>query len=50
MACSRVQHEDSLDVQSWDDVGRLLRLEGRKPGAMMSIGIDPRMGYPSSHT
>lgn len=48
---SKVQHEESLEMQSWDDVGRLLRLEGTKPGAMVSImpiGIDPHMGYPSS--
>lgn len=47
IASSRVQHEESLEMQSWDDVGKLLRLEGTKTGAMVSIlpiGIDPLMG------
>ena len=51
IAWSRVQREESLEMQSWDDVGRLLRLEGTKPDAMVSIlpiGIDLHMSYPSS--
>lgn len=36
IACSRVNCEEFLDMQSWNNVGRLLRLEGTKPGAMVS--------------
>lgn len=48
---SRVQHEESLEVRSWDIVGRLLTLEGMKAGiilSILSIGIDPHIVHPSS--
>lgn len=53
VACSGVQLEECLEVQSWDDVRTLFRLEGTKHGAMVSIlpvGIDPCMGYPFSQS
>lgn len=37
IASSKVQHQESLELQSWDDVGRLLRMEETKPGAVVSI-------------
>lgn len=36
IGCSRVKHEESLDMQSGNSVGRLLMLEGTKPVAMVS--------------
>lgn len=36
IACSRVKHQEYLEMQSWNNVGRLLRLQGTKAGAMVS--------------
>lgn len=36
IACCRVNCEEFLDMQSWNNIGRLLRLEGTKPGAVVS--------------